>query len=126
MNHHGDLLGKPFLKKSFMRSFVMLRNDIFNLLLTQNGKDFNIFSRIFIRNIKPELVKLVRGSFFRIEPYISRFCFTKFSSIRFCYQRAGKGIGFTSCFSADKLCTSYNIPPLIRTTHLKLTVEVIE
>src|SRR5664279_734998 len=125
MNHNGDFLCQSFLKEPFMWSFAMRGNNLLNFLLTKDSKYFDVFCRIFIRYIKPELVELIRCGFIRIEPYISRLCFAEFCTIRFCYQRTSECEGFPPCFSADKLSPCYNISPLIGATHLKLAAIII-
>ena len=85
----------------------------------------NITFGIFVADVQPELVELVRRRITRIEPYVPGLGFAEFRSIRLLDQRAGQPERFAACFAADQLGSGGNISPLVGTAHLQFAVLML-
>src|SRR5436190_494532 len=97
----------------------------FDFIARHQRKNPDVFFYIFVRSIQPELVELIRGSFFRIEPYIPAFCLAEFCSVGFFYQRSSKRKCFSSTLPPDELSARYYVAPLIAAAHLHFYIFVL-
>ena len=89
MNHNGNLLCQTLLERTGTRILLVLLNKSINLLLGKGSEYLDIFLRIRVGNIEPELIELIGGGVFRIEPYISALSLSKLAAVGLSDQRAG-------------------------------------
>ena len=119
MNHYRNLLCKQPLELSQVRSLCMSGNCRLDLFPGEHCEDLYVSCRIFVGDVEPELVELVRGCPFRVEPYIPLFRLAELASVRFCDERAGKCICLLPEHPAYELGAGGNVAPLVAPSHLK-------
>src|SRR5574344_340078 len=121
MNHDGYFFSQTFLQCTQMGSFSMFSNQLVYFIFTKRSENLDVPRRIIITYIEPELIKFIRRCISCIEPHITRFCFTKLSSICFSYKRTGQRISLTTICTTNQFSPRSNVTPLIGATHLQLT-----
>ncbi len=117
-----DFIGEFLLGDSHAWIRQMITGDIFDFLRGKEGKYFQIFDRVFIGRVIKILIKLVRGSQFRIQEKGSFFGFAEFLSVSASDQMGGHGlrIGFIPFYFANQLEAACQIAPLIVAADLDL------
>src|SRR5574344_1718354 len=113
MNHDGYLFGEFLLKDTASRVFAMFGNECVNSFFVETCENFDITFGILVADVQPELIKFIWCRVVAVEPDVSAFCFTEFTSVCLCDERTGKGVYFTAVCAADKLCTRCYVPPLV-------------
>ena len=103
----------------------MLCNGCVNHLLREHCKYLNIFLRILVAYIQPELIEGVRRCVICIQPDISLLCLATLLAVCLGYERAGKSVGLAAQLPADKLGAGSNITPLVAAAHLKFAVHLL-
>ena len=93
----------------------------FNGFTLQGCEYLDIFLRILIAYIQPELVESIRSGAISVQPNVAVFCFTKLLTIGFGNQRTGQAesLLITSQGTAYQFGTCCHVAPLIVTTQLQ-------
>ena len=122
MNHNGNLLCQTLLKRTGTRILLVFLNKSINLLLGKRSEYLDIFLRIRVGNIEPELIELIGGGVFRIEPNVAALGLSKLAAVGLGDKRAGECEHLAAILTTDKFGTGCDISPLIRTAKLKLAI----
>ena len=113
MNHNGNLLCQTLLKRTGTRILLVLLNKSINLLLGKRSEDLDIFLRISVGNIEPELIELIGGGVFRIEPNVAALGLSKLAAVGLGDKRTGECEHLAAILAADKFGAGCDITPLI-------------
>ena len=108
-----------------MRGLRMFQGNCRNLLHGKEGINGQITKGIFVADVEPKLVKMIRAGFERIQPDIPPLRFPELASVRLFGQGGRQGPGLATGHSTNQLGTGGNIPPLVRATYLNQTVVVL-
>ena len=130
MYHHGDLFGQSLLQGTEVGCGLLLADECLDLLTGEGGEDLDVFLRIGIAHVEPELVELVGGGVAPVEPYVAALGLAELAAIGLGDEGADQGERFASLHTADELGAGGDVAPLVGAAHLQahalLAVEVQE
>jgi len=85
----------------------------FYLLFAKEGKYADVFFRVFVGTVQPELIKGIWRGAFGIEPDVSGFGLPEFPAVGLGDKRTSKSKGLTTKFPANEFGSGYDVAPLI-------------
>ena len=83
VNHDSYFLSQTFLEYTQVRSLFVFCNQAFYFFFAQWSEYLDITLSVFVAYIQPELIELVRRGISCVQPDISWFCLTKFTTVGF-------------------------------------------
>ena len=90
-----------------------------NFIHGQECQQSQTFFNVFITNVSPVLVEIVRCCFFGIQPYSAGNCFTHFYAFGVCQQFECHTVSRFLGFTTDQFNTGDDVGPLVVTAHLQ-------
>ena len=71
MNHHRYLLSQTLLKDTAAGILLMFGHQCFDSFTLQGGKYLDVFLRIVITNVQPELIERIRCCAVSVQPNVT-------------------------------------------------------
>src|SRR3569833_498552 len=102
----------------------MLLYEGLDLMVGKECKGLDPLFRVDVGRFEPELVELIWGGLCRVQPDVPFFRLAKFRAVGFGHQGTGEGERFATSLATDELGTGGDIPPLVASTHLQLSVLI--